>query len=309
MKKLICLLFLVPTTSFALGSFQLLDFTSLPSAVSMTPYETTINFIYSGDNIPSVSLTGNQLPQGLSLGKIYFGKNGVDYVKIEGTPVYPGAYKLTLLLTDNYGAILTKQIDLVVDDGGYDLSADLPSDLPIGIINKPYKGKVQILYSGTKPELYCLCNPPGIFTTQDDVPNLTNPAVKRGALLLTFFGTPTQTGTFPLTFTISSPTGKVTKYLSIKVAESPSVPQQNFSNPTSTESTKNLEPEQKLTNKVKSTERPVLKSFVSELKPKPVNFAMEVSTTTRLNNDNKKSFTQKIKINLKNFLQNIIDKI
>lgn len=213
--------------SFATGSFQLVNFTSLRTAVALTPYEVSINFIYSGNNIPSVSLIGTQLPVGLSLSKIYAeGDNGLHYIKIYGTPASTGNYKLTLLLTDNFGAMLTKEIELNVNKSEYNLNTELPSNLPVGKVGQPYNGKILFPYTGGKPTLNSAEVPYGLFTDTTDIPDTSDESFKKGSLELRIYGTPKKSGTFTMTFVTSdSMYNKTTKNVPIKIEENSVIPE------------------------------------------------------------------------------------
>lgn len=136
-------------TASAAGSFQLLNPTTLPVAGTNTNYFVTINFVYSGTATPSASIVGTALPTGLSLGSIIQQGNGVDAVTISGVPTFAGQYPITLVLTDNEGALLTEQYNLTVS---YDASFSLDEinfSLPSGTAYTPYNATINFLYNNS----------------------------------------------------------------------------------------------------------------------------------------------------------------
>lgn len=93
MKKIIFLSFLLFAATFVLtkqadaaGSFQLLGFRSSSTAVVNLPFKYVVNYIYSGDSVSHISLVGQTLPEGIELGSITYGANGVDSIEISGVP-------------------------------------------------------------------------------------------------------------------------------------------------------------------------------------------------------------------------------
>lgn len=100
----------------AAGTFQLLNFPTSTKVIVGQPYSFYINFLYSGNNIPSISIIGNPLPDNVTLnvGAMKYGVNGLDNVQITGTATAIRDYPLTLELTDNYGAFLTQSLDFNV---------------------------------------------------------------------------------------------------------------------------------------------------------------------------------------------------
>jgi hypothetical protein len=98
----------------AAGTFQILNFPTSTTITAGQQYDFYISFLYSGDNIPSVSLVGNPLPDGQTVGVIIPSGNGLYNVQVSGKSSNIGTYPLTLELTDNYGAFLTQPFTFIM---------------------------------------------------------------------------------------------------------------------------------------------------------------------------------------------------
>lgn len=204
----------LPLNIYAFGSFQLLDFSSLPSGISGQPYEATVNFVYSGDWVPSASVIGQSLPSGLNMTDFYVGKNGVGYFKLKGTPSGNGIYKVNILLTDNNGATLLKPIDLLIEDGSvlFNIKSNLPAN---GVKGVEYKGQVIIDYLGdNKPYIYYSGVPVGVFVNQDE-----SVGIGRGMVQLSFYGAPTRAGNYQISLKVSNEKQTEVRQYSVLVDE------------------------------------------------------------------------------------------
>lgn len=202
MKKLIFLLLCIPVSVYAFGTFQFVKFDMLAQGIAGIPYTSVINFIYSGDWTPRVSILGDTLPAGLSLGKVMIGANGVDYIKLEGTPSTPGVYNLTLLLTDNNGATLTKDVTVTIDSGS--TFKITKNNLPVAVVGKPFSGDITISYIGYSPDsdVGWQGEMSGITMTSQTLPEASNypytTGIRKGQALLHFSGTPLREGDYPV---------------------------------------------------------------------------------------------------------------
>ncbi len=104
------------SSSTAPGSIQLLNFPSQLNATVNKNFSVVINYVYSGSNYTHVSIVGTNLPQDLELGSVTYGNNGVDNITLSGIPTQTGDYPLTLVVTDNNGALVNQSFDLKVND-------------------------------------------------------------------------------------------------------------------------------------------------------------------------------------------------
>lgn len=134
-----------PNSAIATGSFELIDFPTSFNAYLLQNFSTYINFLYSGTNKSGVgvSIIGDNVPAGISLGSVEQRPNGVNSIYYSGIPKIIGSYPLTLILTDNDGAILTKHFSLNIN--GLVFNNDL---LPNATINKPYFTNINFYYPG-----------------------------------------------------------------------------------------------------------------------------------------------------------------
>jgi hypothetical protein len=262
----------LPLSLYAFGSFQLLDFSTLPNGISGQPYGATINFVYSGDWVPSVSVVGQSLPNGLKISDLNSGNNGIGSFRLNGTPTVQGTYKINILLTDNKGASLLKPTDLVIEDGSVLFS--IKSSLPKGVKGQEYKGQVTIDYIGEKkPHLFYTGFPEGVFVNQDE-----SVGSGRGTVQLSFYGKPSRSGDYLVTVKASNEKQTEVKSLPLLVEDfvkvEPSVLQ--------TENTivKTVPEKQKIVNtntskEVKIEDKPIVKT-----QSKPAVVASSTSSTS-----------------------------
>jgi len=138
--------------SIAAGSFSLVDFPGTYHAAAGQKFEKDIIFYYSGSSVtPKASVTGNNLPSGLSLSSVSLVKQGSYTVKYFGTPKESGDFDLTLLLTDDTGALSTT--DFKMNIGTLVWS---PAPLPAAVLKKPYVRNVYYTYPGTDALMFKL---------------------------------------------------------------------------------------------------------------------------------------------------------
>ncbi len=149
MKKLFIIPLLLLAFSFneakAFGSFKLIDFKLEKTGMVGVPFSEYINYIYSGDYYSKISVIGAKIPNGLTLGSINYGTNGVDSVKLSITPKESGVYPLTLILTDNNGAVLSQPFNFTVSDNSYSI---ITTALPSAMTGKQYDGVIKLKYFG-----------------------------------------------------------------------------------------------------------------------------------------------------------------
>lgn len=142
-------LVILPSSVMAAGSFELNDFPESFTAVAGEKFQAYINFIYSGPEYRlGVSITGKKLPDDVKLGYIEYGANGVNSILYSGIPKEVGDYSLNLVLTDNYGIVLTKHFVFKVS--GLVFRND---SLPNATLNKPYTANINFTYPGKSTPL------------------------------------------------------------------------------------------------------------------------------------------------------------
>ena len=130
---------------FATGLFTLISPQTLPPAILNLPYSENINFVYSGSAYSNVSLIGTALPDGVKLGAVSYGINGVDSIELSGKPTVVKDYPITLILTDNSGATLTH--DYVFSVRNPDLVYSISSTtLPDAQVNEDYSTTINLIY-------------------------------------------------------------------------------------------------------------------------------------------------------------------
>ena len=136
--------FTIPKNTFAVGTIQLVNFNNQINEDEGYRFSVPINFIYSGSHGDQlgVSILGSNsagsLPHGVSLGSVFPGSNGVATIDLSGTPTQAGSYPLTLVITDNSGALLTQSFTLTIS----------PNDvkLPDAVVNQKYSQDVSFGY-------------------------------------------------------------------------------------------------------------------------------------------------------------------
>lgn len=196
---LVSFLFLSQTV-FATGTFQLSQFKDSLTTVlyqqstsNKIPYTHFFYFIYSGDSIPSFSVIRNKFPPGMNFSDIKVGQNGFNSIEFSGTPTTAGNYPLTLVLTDNKGALLTQPFNFKVEEHTINILTD---SIPRGTANKPYLGKIDINYSshpktGFFPRIIFKNLPEGL---QYKVTNTTWLDYNFGTATIEIFGNPIRNG-------------------------------------------------------------------------------------------------------------------
>ncbi len=145
------LLFTIPASVLAFGTFELLDSKTLPNAIVGQSYTRSINFVYSGDWFPSATMIGSNLPAGMKLSSVFKKSTGLYYVSYSGTPTYAGQYSLKLLLTDDNGGSLIQDINFEVTHS--DVISILETSFPIAKKDKDYSAYIKFKYYGSKPSI------------------------------------------------------------------------------------------------------------------------------------------------------------
>jgi hypothetical protein len=92
-----------------------------------------------------VSIVGSNLPDGIQLGSVSYGKNGVDSILLSGTPKNLGDYPLNLVITDNDGALLTTPFDFNIVNGNLIFT---DNSLPNATLLKPYYLNLSFTHNG-----------------------------------------------------------------------------------------------------------------------------------------------------------------
>jgi hypothetical protein len=139
------------STMFAFGTFELLDSSSLPSAVAGQPYSRNISFVYSGDWVPSANIIGNNLPEGMKIGNVYKKSTGFYYFIFSGIPTTPGQYSFKVFLTDDNGGSLIQSVSFEVRS--VDVVAITDTFLPDTKKDKEYRGHIKFKYYGARPSI------------------------------------------------------------------------------------------------------------------------------------------------------------
>ena len=137
---------ITPASVNTTGSFELNDFPDSFNAVAGQEFKAYINFIYSGSRSRlGVSITGNDLPDDVKLGYIEYGSNGVNSILFSGIPRKVKNYPLKLVLTDNYGIVLTKNFTFNVSGLVFK-----DESFPNAVLKKPYSMNINFTYAGSK---------------------------------------------------------------------------------------------------------------------------------------------------------------
>jgi hypothetical protein len=144
MKKLIlffslCLLS-YPALVSAVGTIQLVDFSDQVNAIVGHRSLIPINFLYSGDFHAGLGISIKGLPSWLEFGSIIDKGNGYNTINIIGNPEVSGKFNLTLILTDNNGALLTRPFSLIVSPNNF--------NLPNAVANQSYSQYIPFDYTG-----------------------------------------------------------------------------------------------------------------------------------------------------------------
>lgn len=182
----------------AFGSFQIVTAGSGATAVLNQTIDIPIQFIYSGDYFPRISLLGSTIPLGMKLQPTLYSGNGFDTVHYYGTPTVAGDYPLILSLTDNNGALLTQKFDFNVINP--DLIQVLTKSMPDGYLGRAYSAVVLLHYIGVTTPMVSVSNlPDGMAFSVDSIVSTTT-LVKQGDTTVTFSGTPTKAGQYSVKF-------------------------------------------------------------------------------------------------------------
>lgn len=159
MKKIIVLFFFLLfifniNKVYSAGSFE---FNNLPDSFKLTAgqkFEAYVNFFYSGTvYTPRGTFIGSDFPPGLKTEPVTYGGGGSYSFLYKGIPLKPGTYHLTAALTDDYGALLNKKIDIIIS--GLIFSEE---SLPNAEIKKPYTYDLNYTYAGEDAPLLSIDN-------------------------------------------------------------------------------------------------------------------------------------------------------
>lgn len=188
----------------AAGTFQLIGFSNSVKAAVGQPYSMTINYFYSGNNYSDLSLVGSHaLIDDLKFSPVAYGSNGFDSVVLSGTPTVVGDYLLTLVLTDNYGALLSQPFDFnVVGDHILNITTN---SIPDGTAGLNYSAAINLNWiGGNDPTFTFFGLPRGI--SQQYVSNRIA-SNNSGSETINLSGSPIAPGQF--TITLSAVEGNI----------------------------------------------------------------------------------------------------
>ena len=142
---LLSVLMFKPVFAANTGAIELNDFSSKINVVAGEKFNTYINFIYTGpEPYLGVSIVGNKLVDGLKLGYVSYGANGVDNITYSGVPTKVGDYPLKLVITDNNGVSAVTPFEVVVS--GVTFTDSL---LPDAAVNQSYTQNINYAYAGS----------------------------------------------------------------------------------------------------------------------------------------------------------------
>ena len=214
MKKIIFLSFLLFAATFVLtkqadaaGSFQLLGFRSSSTAVVNLPFKYVVNYIYSGDSVSHISLVGQTLPEGIELGSITYGANGVDSIEISGVPKKIGEYPLNLVITDNDGALLSQSFTIKVISSIYEIETESISN---GCVGSQYSSSIKVDFLGETPSVNFDGLPEGIFYSKE-VNKKESDGYPTGNVTVNLYGAPSKEGNYVVTFYVGNYNGGGTR--------------------------------------------------------------------------------------------------
>jgi hypothetical protein len=169
---------------------------SLPNSTANVPYPATTVTTTGGSGSPTFSAIG--MPSGLSI-------NATTGV-ISGTPTASGTFNVTVADKDSFGDVATKPYTFTINPG---VAISGPSALPDWTINRDYPGTAIIGTGGTTPYTWTYANlPPGMSIDSNGVVG----------------GTPTATGTFTPTITVTDAFGSAaTQNFTINIHTPPKI--------------------------------------------------------------------------------------
>jgi len=212
MKKLLYLVFFLLMFIYfgqnknanAAGSIQSVTFHSTSTVATRQPVSIPFQYIYSGDYFTSATIISSHFPDGMKLSSIEYGKNGFNTVYYYGTPTKAGNYKITLLITDNNGALLTQTFSFIVTDEPK--LQVISADLSDGYVGEKYLGNVIIRYIGIDNHLTVGATnlPEGIEISPPVIKAEPLPLISQGTMTVNLAGTPTKAGNYLMTLDIQN---------------------------------------------------------------------------------------------------------
>ena len=129
----------------ATGFFSLINFNDSITAMENDSFSEDISFLYSGDSVPQVQLVGTDLPDGANISEVIHDGDVLYHFTFFGMVEKPSEYSMTLILTDNQGAILTQPYTLKVVGLNIDITTD---SLPNADLHTPYLGTIYFNFVG-----------------------------------------------------------------------------------------------------------------------------------------------------------------
>ncbi len=176
-----------PGQAFAAGTFTVASFPDSLHAVVAENFKTTFQFFYSGSQSGlHASIANGDAPDGLYLGNILSEATNSYSVEYSGVPKKGGYYTLTLLLSDDSGAVFSKNFNISIAGFSFREEAFLNA-----ILNQPYSTSLRYDYPGTSRPRIRFYDVPGELQF-----SYTDIYGENGSFLLRF--TPRKTGTFAL---------------------------------------------------------------------------------------------------------------
>lgn len=206
-------------SAHAAGTFQLSNFNPVIYGISGEHLATVINFFYSGNNIPSVSIVGDpSVINSMQLGYVLYGANGYDSIVWSGTPAQTGSYPMTLTLTDNYGAFMTQPFTFNVFNQQITIAT---TTLPAGVVGSSYSASVGVNWwgNGTPNISFMGVLPTGISPVQG-FESAFSGSLRGGTTTIGLSGTPSQAGQFPLMINATIGTSTATEQVMLDIASS-----------------------------------------------------------------------------------------
>ena len=154
----------------------------------------------------------------MGLGYITYGGNGYDSVTWSGTPTQTGTYPMTLMLTDNYGALLTQSFTFDVFNQQINIAT---TTLPTGTVGSNYSASVGVNWwgNGTPSISFMGILPKGIFPVQG-FENAYSGSLRGGTTTISLSGTPSEAGQFPLTLNATIGTSSASEQFVLNISSS-----------------------------------------------------------------------------------------